>query len=190
MARRQFIESHAGETAPNGMSYSALATRLRSRAAFRLRIWTDPLQSPDTFNEELWGVRPENRVPFPPRGTWPYCDTALDALEENWEQLFDEFKALNQGNLLHGKQQEEHEQGLQQYAFNTSMWFRSTFWRAGTCRNPAFKFSCALFQRLQVGDAWHGTPAPSDCYAPALPCYTHAVLLCPALPANQHSPAE
>ena len=149
----QFIEYHAGETAPNGMAYSALATRLRSRAAFRARIWTDPLQSPDTFNEELWGVRPENRVPFPPRGTWPYCDTALDALEEHWEQLFDEFKALNQGNLLHGKQQEEHEQGLQQYAFNTSMWFRSTFWRAGTCRNPAFKFSCALFQRLQVRGA-------------------------------------
>jgi len=148
----KFLEYHAGETAPNGMDYTALANRLRWRAAFRVRIWTDPLQSPDTFNSELWAIRPENHVPFPPRGTWPYCDSALDALEANWEGLFDEYKTLNNGNLLHGKHLEEHEQGLQQYAFNTSMWFRSTFWRAGTCRNGAFKFSCALFQKLQ--DAW------------------------------------
>jgi hypothetical protein len=148
----KFLEYHAGETATNGMDYTALANRLRWRAAFRVKIWTDPLQSPDTFNTELWGIRPENHVPFPPRGTWPYCDSALDALEANWEGLFDEYKALNNGNLLHGKHLEEHEQGLQLYTYNTSMWFRSTFWRAGTCRNGAFKFSCALFQKLQ--DAW------------------------------------
>jgi hypothetical protein len=145
--------------------HQELADAVRRRGAFQAKVWAMHQETPDCFNRAVHELRPQNRLPYPPRdGTFPHLDYVLEQLEAHGPELFEEYMELNGHDLLNGHVQHEHEQGLQEYFLKDAVWHRTTFWK-GALRpcmlgsDPAtgggFAKNCAFFKRIE--DYWAET---------------------------------
>jgi hypothetical protein len=145
--------------------HQELADAVRRRGAFQAKVWEMHQETPDCFNRAVHELRPQNRLPYPPRdGTFPHLDYVLEQLEAHGPELFEEYMELNGHDLLNGHVQHEHEQGLQEYFLKDAVWHRTTFWK-GALRpcmlgsdpttGGGFAKNCAFFKRIE--DYWAET---------------------------------
>ena len=90
-----------------------LAQRVAKRGAYQVGCWLDHQQIPDTLNTNLIKLRPANREPFPPRGTWASVDKLMETVESNADKLFQELLTVTGGKLHHSDKLAEHYHGIQ-----------------------------------------------------------------------------
>ena len=147
--------------------HQELADAVRRRGAFQAKVWAMHQETPDCFNRAVHELRPQNRLPYPPRdGTFPHLDYVLEQLEAHGPELFEEYMELNGHDLLNGHVQHEHEQGLQEYFLKDAVWHRTTFWKGAlrpcmlgtaeaTGAKGGFTKNCAFFKRIE--DYWAKT---------------------------------